>query len=138
MVERSGIDVSFKLSFEKAREREPANRRDFEDVNVALVDDQWTWQHISGGRQQPPSPLAKRFYETLYRTCDQTFNGHRATTIEKWREACFATGLLDRDHRPSARSLFSKNKLQLIERNWIASNETMAWTIGPDPGLEEM
>jgi hypothetical protein len=131
-VEGSGTDISFKLSFDKAREREPANRRDFEDVNVALVDDEWTWQRVSGGRQQPPSPLAKKFYVALCGVCDQTFNGYRAATIERWREACFACGLLDRDRGDSARSLLSKNKLQLIERNWIASNETMVWIIGPD------
>jgi hypothetical protein len=130
MVERIGTDISFKLMFEKAREREPANRRDFEGVDVALVGNRWTWQCVSGGRQQKLEPLALRFYEVLCDACQETLNGHPAAPIERWREACFGRGLLDRDRENSARSLFSKYKLQLVTRNWVASNETMAWTIG--------
>jgi RecA-family ATPase len=35
-------DISFKLTFPKARERTPETRADFADVRIALVDDHWT------------------------------------------------------------------------------------------------
>ena len=131
-VERPDTDVSFLLTFEKAREREPSNRRDFEDVRVALADDQWVWESTTGTRQKPLSPSGQKFYKTLCRACTTEMFGHPAATIEAWREACFGAGLLDRSHPASARSLFSKNKLELITRNWVSCNETMAWTIGPN------
>ncbi len=40
-VERLDTDVSFKITFRKARERTPETRSDFEDVNIALVKDAW-------------------------------------------------------------------------------------------------
>ena len=96
-VDQPGIDVSFKLSFEKAREREPSNRRDFEDVTVALVDDAWTFSRVSGAGQKPMSPMGGAFYRALCHACDRMVEGCEGTTIEQWREACFGRGLLDRD-----------------------------------------
>jgi hypothetical protein len=137
-IERPGIDVSFKLMFEKAREREPANRRDFEDVNVALIDDARHWERISGAGQKPLSPTGELFYRALCGACDRTREGYRAATIEAWKEACFPGGLLDRDRPNPSRSAFHKYRVELIERNWIACNETLAWLIGPDLSFEAM
>ena len=41
-IEHPGTDVSFELKFEKARERNPSNRADFQPVKIALVRDKWT------------------------------------------------------------------------------------------------
>ena len=41
-VKRPDTDVSFELKFVKARERRPDNRAEFQDVTIALVDDEWT------------------------------------------------------------------------------------------------
>jgi hypothetical protein len=40
-VDRPDTDVSFKLTFTKARERMPDTREDFATINVALVNDKW-------------------------------------------------------------------------------------------------
>jgi hypothetical protein len=40
-VKRNDTDVSFKLTFPKARDRTPDNRADFAEVNIALVNDGW-------------------------------------------------------------------------------------------------
>ena len=58
-------DVSFKLDFQKARRRSPANRHDFEPVTVTLRDGQWassavTAQKASGGKLSPEPPTALR------------------------------------------------------------------------------
>jgi len=50
-----------------------------------------------------------------------------AASINEWRSECFRLGLLDKDKPESA--LFSKHKLGLIAANWIACNETVAWTL---------
>jgi hypothetical protein len=41
VVKRDDTDVSFLMTFKKARERTPATRFDFQDVKIALVDDRW-------------------------------------------------------------------------------------------------
>jgi hypothetical protein len=45
------------------------------------------------------------------------------------RAECFKLGLLDKDKRKPASAQFSKYRLALIAANWIACNETMAWTL---------
>jgi hypothetical protein len=132
-VEKPGIDISFKLMFEKAREREPANRRDFEDVIISLVDDAWQWERLSGAGQTPMSPKAEMFYRALCSACDRIREGYQAATIEGWREVCFARGVLDREAtRRQSQSLLYRYKMELVERNWIACDETLAWLIGPN------
>jgi hypothetical protein len=41
-VENPSVDISFKLTFPKARERTPDNRHDFEEALIKLGGDQWT------------------------------------------------------------------------------------------------
>src|SRR5262249_20125089 len=46
-VKRPDTDVSFLLTFRKARERTPDNRAAFADSKVALVDDHWTSEQVA-------------------------------------------------------------------------------------------
>ena len=65
-IERPDTDVSFQLSFSKAREREPANRAAFADIKVALVNDQWETELTERrAKGKPPSPLGKKFFDAL-------------------------------------------------------------------------
>lgn len=41
-VELPGVDIAFKLTFPKARERTPENRGDFDEATITLVNDGWT------------------------------------------------------------------------------------------------
>jgi hypothetical protein len=135
-VERSDTDVSFNLCFRKARERTPATRDQFVDVKVALVNDQWTWEPSSGIGQQKVVALHKKFYEALCvatSASGRQMNGHPVATIDEWRSRCVAMGLIDPQAKPdSARTLLSKARRELIAANWIACNETDAWTLGPN------
>jgi hypothetical protein len=132
-IERPDTDVSFLLKFPKARERTPANRADFADLKVALVNDQWTSEATDGVRKVSVSPLTTKFYDALVNATigngAAKMYGCPAATIEEWRAECFKAGLLDRDKLHSARTLFSKSKRELIAANQIACNETMAWTL---------
>ena len=62
--EDQGDGVSFKLAFEKARERTPGTRADFPNVKVALVADQWTCD-AAGARRAKVSPLGVKFLDAL-------------------------------------------------------------------------
>jgi hypothetical protein len=65
-IERPDTDVSFKLEFRKARERTPLTRADFSDINVALVNDEWTYSNPDGsGCKTQPSPLGQKFFNAL-------------------------------------------------------------------------
>jgi hypothetical protein len=131
-IKRPDADVSFQITFRKARERTPANRADFDDLKVALVNDQWTWQAAEGARKGSVSPQTMKFFDALVNATIGNSAGMfncPTATIEEWRAECFKIGLLDRDKLHSARTLFSKHKLALIAANWIACNETMAWTL---------
>jgi hypothetical protein len=133
-VKRPDTDVSFLATFPKARERRPDNRAEFADIRIALVNDQWTSEQSGSSSKAKVSPLAKKFFGAL---ANATIGGDAANrmygcptaTIEEWRAECIKVGLLDQDKDHSARTLFSKYKRQLIAANWLACNETIAWTL---------
>jgi hypothetical protein len=133
-VERPDTDVSMKLTFRKARERTPATRADFADIELALVDDQWIYSNPDGGSAKTrPSPLGQKFLDALVNALagDEatTSGGIRRVSQEAWKRECLALGLLDRGKEDSARALFSKHRRELIACNQIACSETMAWLV---------
>jgi hypothetical protein len=132
-VGREDTDVSFLLRFTKAREREPATRKDFRDVKIALVGNEWSYEAASGVTPGKISPLARKFYDVLCiatRNSDLNHNGSPAATLEQWQADLIKSGLIDNDAKPnSQRALLSKYKIQLITANWIGSNERLAWTL---------
>jgi hypothetical protein len=133
-VERVETDVSFNLTFVKAREREPATRNDFRDVKITLTDNAWTWETQSNGGPQPITVTTTlKFYEALClatAASGREVNGSPAATMEEWRAQCEGMGLIDAQARPdSARTLLNRHRLRLISANWIASNATLAWTL---------
>jgi hypothetical protein len=131
-VDRPDTDVSFQISFRKARERTPVTREDFADKRVALVNDRWEFCAAEGRAGHVP-PLALKFLEALQNAVagsDAKMFGQPAATIEDWRGECMKLGLIDKDKPDNARrATFSKNKLVLIAANRIASNETMVWLL---------
>lgn len=130
-VDRPDTDVSFRLSFRKARERTPTNRAEFADAHIALVNNQWTSDLAARATKAKVSPLTKKFYDVLAALANATIGGEttKQCPLEEWRIECIKTGLLDRDKPKNASALFSKYKLALIAANWISCNETMAWTL---------
>jgi hypothetical protein len=133
-IKRPDTDVSFQLTFQKARERTPANRAAFAHACIALVDNQWISDATTTHIKQKVSPLAKKFHDALVNAAignntPRQFNCPTAT-IDEWRAECSKIGLLEKDVKARAsRSLFDKYKRELIAANWAACNETMAWII---------
>jgi hypothetical protein len=130
-VERPDTDVRFKLEFRKARERTPLTRADFADINVALVNDEWTYSNPDGGAKMQPSPHGQKFLNALVNALAgdrvTTISGRRCVTLETWKRECGAIGLMEQDKK--GLTLFSKYKLELITRNQIACSETLAWVL---------
>jgi hypothetical protein len=132
-VKRADTDVSFQLTFRKARERTPTTRANFADTRIALVNDQWISDAAITSTKQKVSPLGKKFFDALVNaTIDsdakKMFNLPTAT-LEEWRAECIKIGVLDKDKPKSASALFSKHKRELIAANKVACNETIAWTL---------
>ena len=69
-IEHANTDIAFALKFEKARNRMPDNRTDFETVQIQLADDHW---ETSGGRK-PSTGRAELLRNVLL--------GKGATTFE--------------------------------------------------------
>ena len=137
-VDRPDTDVSFNLHFSKAREREPATRNDFRDVKVALVNNQWTWGAVSGVAQRDlSSDTTRKFYEALCHATARSrrqVNGNPAATIEEWKVQCERMGLIDIQAKPDkARADISRYRRALVAANWIACDETTAWTLAANP-----
>jgi hypothetical protein len=136
-VERTETDVSFKLTFVKAREREPATRNDFRDVKITLTNNVWTWEAQSGVGPAPiTAAVTLKFYEALClatAASDRQVNGCPAATVEEWKAQCEGMGLIDTQAKPhAARTLLSRHRVLLVSANWIACNDTMAWTLAPN------
>jgi hypothetical protein len=124
-VKRPDTDVSFQLTFRKARERTPETRRDFDECTIALVNDEW----ISSGKtlkRSKLSPSNQKFLDALTNVyasdATESFNGRKVVRVDHWRTECELLGLIEPGKTDKARSWFSRNKRELIERNYIASH----------------
>lgn len=131
-VERADTDVSFRLGFRKARERTPDNRDDFQEVTVALVNDEW--MHEGGSKSTktgPISPMARKFLDALSNVVTTTtFQGWKAVTTKAWQSECVVLGLIDKDDKPaSARALFSRYRRELIAARYVACNGDLTWRL---------
>jgi hypothetical protein len=134
-VKRFDTDVSFQMSFGKARERRPETRADFADTRIALLDGEWIFEPASpSDRSIAPSPLGKKFLAALMDALNGPHvirhkNG-RCVNTDTWRKCCALHGLLDEKQREdSARSLFSKYKRELIACNLILCRNELVWLI---------
>jgi hypothetical protein len=129
---RSDTDVSFVWKFTKARERTPLNRLDFQEVSIALINDQWIGSAAATGKMKV-EPLATKFFEALRdATIGSATKMHDcpAASLGQWRAECVKRGLIDPKAKAhTARSMFSKYKLKLIAANWIACDTSTAWII---------
>jgi hypothetical protein len=128
--EQSGIN--FKLTFQKARERTPLTRADFEDARIALVGDAWNTSG-RGTVRGKVSPLGSKFLDALRdaavgNDANRMF-GCPTATIAMWRAECVTRGLMDDDKSHTGRTLFAKHRRELIAANRVACDAAMAWIL---------
>jgi AAA domain len=134
-VERDDTDISFAMKFEKARERTPTNRDDFQDVKIALVNDQWEYELSRAQRPDKISPQAARALDALRNVIagDRTTplpGGRRAAATADWKAECVLLGLIDAEAKPhSARTLFAKYRRELVGAFRIGCEGDFSWLI---------
>ena len=131
-VKRDDTDVSFSISFKKARERTPATRFDFQDVKIALVNDQWEHELTDARRPGKVAPLTGKALDALTNVLagDQavTLPGNRrAAHRDHWQAECALLGLVDQAKPHSARTLFNKFRRELVAANLIACEGDQSW-----------
>jgi hypothetical protein len=137
LVEGTWLKMLRYHTFHKARLRTPANRADFAEMNVALVNDRWV--HSPAGKSpERLAPMTAKFLDALINAAigneANKMYGHPAASFDLWQAECVKAGLLERERGKTAldhtsRSLFSKYKRELIAANRIACNDTMAWVL---------
>lgn len=117
-IEEPGVEVAFKLTFPKARERTIENRGDFGDVIIELRGNEWSSRQTDlPAEAKKLQPLTLKFLDLLNEAIASNnlkLDGFPATTLEAWRLLCLKRGLLDKGKPDSSRSLFSKNKVNLV------------------------
>jgi hypothetical protein len=133
LLKRDDTDVSFTLKFTKARERTPETRRDFADVAIALLNDEWICD-AAVAKPGHVAPMPRKFFDALNGALAGdavvTFHGRRAVTHEAWKAECELLGLLTgATSEKSANSLFHNNRRRLIAANYIAGNEKLSWSL---------
>jgi hypothetical protein len=134
-VKRDDTDVSFSMSFKKARERTPATRSDFQDVKIALVNDCWECDLGTALRPGNIQPRIAKALEALLNVLasDQVTMlpaGRRAAHREHWAIECNARGLIDMTGKAvSARTLMNTFRRELVAANRIACEGDFQWLI---------
>jgi hypothetical protein len=133
-IRREDTDVSFALSFRKARERTPTTRADFEDVKIALIDNQWQCDRAETRKPGHIAPLTAKALDALFNVLgsDQVVitNGQRCAKNADWSAECVHLGLIDASAKPhSARTLFAKFRRELVAANRIACDGDLSWLL---------
>jgi hypothetical protein len=134
-VKRADTDVSFKMAFKKARERTPDTRIDFQDVVIAIVNDQWEHLITEGIQAGKISPLNKKALDALTNVVGSDkvvvlTGNRRAAKADDWKAECMLLGLIDPKAKGhSARTLFAKFKRELYAANRIANEGDFSWLL---------
>jgi hypothetical protein len=132
-VKREDTDVSFNLVFKKARERTPANRHEFQDIEIALVDDTWIFKGEAVTRPSSLAPLARKFLDALRNVLAGegvgTVRGRKAASTDQWKRECTLLGLLDPEKAHSSRTLSSKYRRELVAANAIGCEDDWSWAL---------
>jgi hypothetical protein len=134
-VERDDTDISFAMKFEKARERTPTNRDDFQDVKIALVNDRWEYELSRAQHPDKISPQAARALDALRNVIagDRATplpGGRRAAATADWKAECVLLGLIDAEAKPhSARTLFAKYRRELVGAFRIGCEGDFSWLV---------
>lgn len=132
---RDDTDVSFIMTFKKARERMPATRFDFQDVKIALVNDSWEYELTDTRRHGNVPPQVEKALQALTNVIAgdkvaKLSSGRRAAASDDWKAECVHLGLIDAKAKPhSARTLFAKFRRELVAANRIACEGDFSWLL---------
>jgi hypothetical protein len=135
---RNDTDISFDMTFKKARERSPATRTEFDDVQIALVDDAWTF--TTGGTSKPKRTLSAKQQLALDILSDLAIDGKplppelqmptsiRAVPAFAWRTELESRGVLDKESS-NPRARWQELKTGLLVREAIGERDGLVWKL---------
>jgi hypothetical protein len=129
-VKRPDTDVSFSMTFTKARRRKPSNRTDFEPITVALLNDEW---QVEGSAKpttaKPPSPGAAKFFTELCNAINADNRTDATTTKERWKQELARRSMIaTEEHNGTTRyekssiTLFNQYVRELGIAGWIVAD----------------
>jgi AAA domain len=132
-VERREADIAFKLKFRKNRARTPTIRGDFEETEIALINDRWE----SNRAKATPGKITPRNQKALDALVNvvaagavNTIRGRRAVHTDAWAAECNARGLIDMTAKAhSARTLMASFRRELVSADRIACEGDWQWTL---------
>jgi hypothetical protein len=133
-LKRDDTDLSFSMEFKKARERTPSTRFDFQDVRIALTDNQWRYELTDARLPGKISPQTRKALDALRNAIASDHavsltGGRRAARREFWRDELALLGLIDPQKPKSADTLFNRWRRELVAANHIACEEELSWLI---------
>jgi RecA-family ATPase len=134
-VKRDDTDVSFSMAFKKARERTPATRFDFQDVKIALVNDQWEHELTQTQRPDKIAPQAARALDALRNVIasDRAVSltgDRRASSREAWMDELALLGMIDpKGKADSARAMFARWRRELVAAFRIGCEGDWSWPV---------
>jgi hypothetical protein len=134
-VKRDDTDVSFSMTFKKARERTPATRFDFQDVKIALINDQWEHELTETKRPDKISPQASRALDALRNVVAgeqavSLISGRRAASRDTWMGELALLGMVDLEGKAhSARTLFLRWRRELVAAFRIGCEGDLSWPV---------
>jgi len=135
MVKRDETDVSFSLSFKKARERTPTTRFDFQDVRISLINNQWEYELTQTQRSDKIAPQTARALDALRNVIagDRAVfstRGHRAATRDAWMDELALLGMVDlKEKGHSARTLFLRWRRELVAAFRVGCDGDLSWPV---------
>jgi hypothetical protein len=136
-VDRPDLDIAFKLTFPKARERTPDNRSDFEPTIITLAADRWSSER--GEQVKAKRPTKDHALELLQDAITREgaippANEHippnkLCVTIGLWRGYCKAAFILASDKDNTFRSAFSRASKRLVDAGLVRRWDLWVWIV---------
>jgi AAA domain len=121
-IDRPELDIAFKLTFTKSRERSPENRADFEPSVIMLAEDRWLSER--GGHVRTKRNAKSRALEllqdalaregTIPPACEHIPPNTPCVTLGLWRELCRQGCISDSDDKEAVRQAFHRATKGLI------------------------
>jgi hypothetical protein len=122
-VERADSDICFQLEFRKARERTPENRADYQDVTIALANDEWA-SEIGISRDKPKGKElgVLEAFDNLKKDGKAVLReGQWAIKADDWQRECDRCGITN------TKNEFRTYKSRLVTKRIIRCDGDWSW-----------
>jgi RecA-family ATPase len=141
--EATDADLAFTIKFAKARERTPANRDQFEEVTLCLVNDHWELakgvMSAKKAKGQNLSDAAKIAFKLLKAAIVEAgeqppASNHIPSSVRVvkeslWRKYCYEGGITASDEQEARKKAFQRACDSLLSRELIGKWQDHVWIV---------